>query len=133
MTTIKEGKLFQQSINNFSGDKVWLSFRIRTFILWKANVEIPIKPFNWDKSSSVNDKGEVFQPYKLNQVRHCRLKENGRKDPIIAYRILPNGNILLLGITNHFMMFTKRNEFVNNHKEEIPEELQRLKVLAGLF
>lgn len=121
---VQYSQYYDKSVDNYMGDKIKLLNRINNFIDLKEKEIIPYIPFSVDKSSAYNDRGEVFRPYADNQVHHCHCGFRKNGDPLIAYRILPNGNILLICITDHNSMFkpSKRDVFVKNHKDVLPED-----------
>jgi len=122
MPAVQSTDYFKKTAENYSGDEDQLAFRIAEFINFKENGIIPYMPFK-DKSSGKNDRGQVYKPYARNQIRHahCGFYPNG--DPLIAYRVMPNGDIMLICITHHDAMFSpnKRDDFVKQHPDVFEE------------
>ena len=122
MPAIYYSDYFWISVNDYNGDKIRLTARVAEFIMWKKKGEQPYLPFEKDKSSARNDRGEVYEPYRDNQYRHCHFGFYGNGDPLIAYRVLNNGDLMLLCITHHAAMFNvvRRDAFVAAHKDQFP-------------
>jgi hypothetical protein len=122
MPAIHFSDYFWPSVKEYNGDKIRLTARITEFITWKETGVQPYLPFEKDKSSARNDRGEVYEPYSDNQYRHCHFGFYGNGDPLMAYRVLDNGDIMLVCITHHAPMFnaTRRDAFVAAHKDQFP-------------
>lgn len=122
MRIIEESIYWKKSIDGWNGDKIQLLQRITDFYQWKEQDIVPRMMFSVDKPSWRNDRARIFPPYQKNQVRHCHCDFFPNGDPLIAYRTLPNGHILLICVTNHYQMFSKRDNFVKSHPDALTEK-----------
>ena len=122
MSKVRYSFAFFDSMNEYSGNGERLSGRVGQFVDWKESGKEPARPFK-DKSSAKNDRGEVFRPYQRAQVRHCHCGFFPNGDPLIAYRIRPDGSILIIAITHHHEMFNPqaRENFLQKYKSAFDE------------
>ena len=91
---------------------------VADFVLWKEQNLNPTRLT--DKSSARDSRGRIFLPYQQNQFRHVSfgLRKNG--DPVLAFRLLPNGDVMVVCITTKHEMFGLKEQFKRAFATEFP-------------
>jgi hypothetical protein len=90
------------------------------FILWK---ELGANPKGMtDKSSAKDDAGRVFRPYQRNQYRHVSFELSRNGDPVLAFRLMGNGDIMVICITSKHEMFALKSQFRRSFRDEFPKK-----------
>jgi hypothetical protein len=93
---------------------------VADFVKWK---ETGANPTNLtDKSSAKDDQGRVFRPYARNQYRHTSFGLSANGDPVLAFRVLGNGDIMIVCLTTKHEMFglRTRTQFKSSHQGQFP-------------
>jgi hypothetical protein len=95
-----------------------ISDLVSDFVLWKESGANPTRLT--DKSSATDDNGRVFRPYQKNHYRHTSFGLSHNGDPVLAFRLLGNGDIVAVCITSKHEMFGLKQQFKTAHKGEFP-------------
>jgi hypothetical protein len=91
---------------------------VADFVQWKETGANPMRLT--DKSSAKDDRGRVFRPYQQNQYRHTSFGLSRNGDPVLAFRLLGNGDIVVVCITTKHAMFALKKRFKSAHQGEFP-------------
>jgi hypothetical protein len=89
------------------------------FVAWKEQGANPRGMT--DKSSAKDDAGVVYRPYQRNQFRHTSFGLSKNGDPVLAFRLISNGDIVLVCITTKHEMFALKKQFRKDFRSEFPK------------
>ena len=123
MPTVHFSPYFEASLQN--AEKIYgveVSELVLKFALWKSH---GINPLGMtDKSSAKDDEGRTFTPYARNQFRHVSfgIGSSGRNgNPVLAFRQIAGGDVVLVCITTKHEMFGLKKQFRKTFRKEFPK------------
>lgn len=101
-------------------DDIKVTSLIKIFKQTKSKNELlPTQYFPSDKKSGKTTKGDIFNPYYLNDIYHCHFGIKANGDPLLVYRII-NSDIKLVCLTTHHEMFNLKEKFVLKYGNDMP-------------
>ena len=91
---------------------------IADFVTWKETGSNPSGLS--DKSSAKDDQGRTFRHFARNQYRHVSFGLSRNGDPVLAFRVLGNGDVMAVCLTTKHEMFALKQQFKTIHQGQFP-------------
>jgi len=102
---------------------LWRVFEFRNFKV--AHGQVPFRRYGEDTPSWQNGEGRLVAAYRDDGFHHCHLAVLG-VEPILAYRVVAPGHLVMVCVTTHQAMFKgDRRAFLREYAMHFPKTLRR--------